>query len=49
MLHRMIYRSQEYLDHPSAPLVERVRFLVGAVEKAKGFANHPDWEVGVGR
>ena len=45
----MVYGSQEDFDHPYDPLVERVRFLVGAVEKAKGDANHPGWEVGVGR
>ena len=45
----MIYGSQEDFYHPSSPLVERLRFLVGEVEEAKGDANHLTWEVGVGR
>ena len=45
--HRMVDRSKEYIDPPSAPLVVRVCFLVGAVIEAEGDTDHPGCKVGV--
>ena len=48
MIHRMVDRIKEDIDPPYAPIVIRVRFLVGAFGEADVDANNPAWKVGVG-
>ena len=49
VIHRVVDQGKEDLDPPLAPLVERVCYFIQAVQKTEGDANHPTWEVRVGR